>query len=172
MTRRLRTRKHCGNGLPRSRVGDGKSSPQRLANHGAVAFTAAVQRDARQAQQLLPYRESARHSFLLGYELIRQAVTGDRSSPGVERRCVLAVRRVAEVSRRAAAHRRSWQCRHSQFVSERAVRSAVLARGAPPAAATLAIAAAFVLSRRRSILRTWNHRGSAGSRRGGRPDSL
>jgi pyruvate,water dikinase len=48
--------------------------PQRLAEHGASSFAAAVQREARQAQQLLPYRESARHTFLLGYELIRQAV--------------------------------------------------------------------------------------------------
>ncbi len=50
------------------------SLADRLANHGASAFTAAVQHEARQAQRLLPYRESARHAFLLGYELIRQAV--------------------------------------------------------------------------------------------------
>lgn len=51
-----------------------QSLEQRLADHGASSFLAAVQREARQAQQLLPYRESARHAFLLGYELIRQAV--------------------------------------------------------------------------------------------------
>lgn len=48
--------------------------PDRLARHGASAFTEVVQQEARRAQQLLPYRELARHAFLLGYELIRQVV--------------------------------------------------------------------------------------------------
>jgi len=51
-----------------------QSLAERLADHGASSFVPAVQREARQTQQLLPYRESARHAFLLGYELIRQAV--------------------------------------------------------------------------------------------------
>ncbi len=50
------------------------SLANRLADHGASAFTGAVQRAAERAQQLLPHRASARHAFLLGYELIRQAV--------------------------------------------------------------------------------------------------
>ncbi len=51
-----------------------RSLPDRLADHGASSFAPVVEREARRAQQLLPYRESARHAFLLGYELIRQAV--------------------------------------------------------------------------------------------------
>ncbi|NLF68082.1 MAG: hypothetical protein GX575_03395 [Candidatus Anammoximicrobium sp.] len=51
-----------------------RSLAERLADHGASSFIPVVEREARQAQQLLPYRESARHTFLLGYELIRQAV--------------------------------------------------------------------------------------------------
>ena len=45
-----------------------------LGRHGASSFASAVEREARQAQQLLPYRESARDALLRGYELIRQAV--------------------------------------------------------------------------------------------------
>lgn len=48
--------------------------PARLTHHGASAFTEVVQQEARRAQQFLPYREWARHAFLLGYERIRQAV--------------------------------------------------------------------------------------------------
>jgi len=60
--------------------------PDHLAQHGASAFTAIVQQEARRAQQLLPYRESARHAFLRGYELIRQAVQqiGDRLGLGAD----------------------------------------------------------------------------------------
>ncbi len=51
-----------------------RSLPETLQTAGAGSFAGRIAEDAELAQRLLPYRERARHYWLMGYGLIRDAV--------------------------------------------------------------------------------------------------
>jgi phosphohistidine swiveling domain-containing protein len=48
--------------------------PEMLAEWGGSSFREEIERDVRDARDLLPYRESGKHYLMMGYELIRQAI--------------------------------------------------------------------------------------------------
>jgi len=48
--------------------------PELLRERGASSLYRRIERQLRLAQRLLPYRETARHYFMMGYELIREVI--------------------------------------------------------------------------------------------------
>jgi pyruvate,water dikinase len=51
-----------------------KALPELLAQWGGSCLREDIERDLRDAQSLLPYRESAKHYLMMGYEVIRLAI--------------------------------------------------------------------------------------------------
>ncbi len=51
-----------------------RALPELLRQYGGSSFAEEIERDLRDAQRLLPYRENGKHYLMMGYETIRQVI--------------------------------------------------------------------------------------------------